>query len=70
MSAGGSCFPNPEAMARFKQDHFEKPFIYQQIGSLVEYLVVGQDDAEPVVSGDIELASLGLRLSLEDLHRS
>ena len=75
-----------EVMTRFKQDHFEKRFIYQQIGSLEEYLVVGQDAAEPaawvyrrengwtmpepIVSGEIELASLGLRLSLEELYRS
>ncbi len=75
-----------EVMTRFKQDHFEKLFIYQQIESLEEYLIVGQDSAEPVAwlyrretgwtmpepiaSGEIELASLDLRLSLEDLHRS
>ncbi len=75
-----------EAMTRFKQDHFEKLFIYRQIESLEEYLIVGQNSAEPVAwlyrretgwampepvaSGGIELASLDLRLSLEDLYRS
>jgi Uma2 family endonuclease len=75
-----------EVMTRFKQDHFEKLFIYQQIESLEEYLIVSQDPAEPrawvyrradgwampepIVAGEIELASLDLRIPLADLYLS
>jgi Uma2 family endonuclease len=69
-----------EVMTNFKEDHFGKLFIYQQIESLQEYLIVGQDPEqpkawlyrraehwampEPVTTGRIELASLELRLPL------
>ena len=75
-----------EVMTRFQQDHFEKLFIYQQIASLEEYLIVSQDPTEPrawvyrradgwampepIVAGEIALASLGLRLPLADLYLS
>lgn len=75
-----------EVMTRFNQDHFEKLFIYQQIESLEEYLIVSQDPVEPrtwvyrradgwampepIVAGEIELASLGLRIPLADLYLS
>ena len=73
-----------EAMSNFKQDHFEKMFIYRQIESLEEYLIVSQDPAlseawvyrrntgwampEPITAGEIELVSIGLRLPLAVLH--
>ena len=72
-----------EVMTNFKQDHFEKLFIYQQIESLQEYLIVGQNPErpqawlyqrnqnwvmpEPIVSGEIELPSLDLRFPLAGL---
>ena len=75
-----------EVMTSFRQDHFEKMFVYQQIESLEEYLIISQDAAkpeawiyrrdagwampDPITSGDIELASIGLRLSLETLYAS
>lgn len=75
-----------EVMTRYKQDHLEKLFVYGQIESLEEYLIVSQDPGnpaawvyrresdwkmpEPLASGDIELASIGLTLSLEELYRS
>jgi len=75
-----------EVMTRFKTDHFEKLFIYQQIESLEEYLVLSQNPEEPaawlyrrsdgwkmpepIKVGEIELASLDLRISLEELYRS
>jgi Uma2 family endonuclease len=75
-----------EVMFRFKTDHFEKLFIYQQIGTLEEYLVLSQNPEEPaawlyrraegwkmpapVTAGEITLASLGLNLTLEELYRS
>jgi len=73
-----------EVMTRFKQDHFEKLFIYQQIASLEEYLILDQDPAtpqawvyrrenhwimpEPITSGEITLTSIDLSLRLEDLY--
>jgi Uma2 family endonuclease len=73
-------------MSRFKTDHFEKLSIYQQIGTLEEYLVLSQNPEEPaawlyrraegwkmpapVTAGEITLASLGLNLTLEELYRS
>jgi Uma2 family endonuclease len=75
-----------EVMSRFKTDHFEKLFIYQQIGTLEEYLVLSQNAEEPaawiyrraedwkmpepISAGEITLASLGLSLTLEELYRS
>lgn len=73
-----------EVMTRFKQDHFEKLFIYQQIEILEEYLIVSQDPAdqrawvyrradgwvmpEPITGGGVELASIDLRIPLADLY--
>lgn len=75
-----------EVMTRFKTDHFEKLFVYQQIESLEEYLVLSQDAEQPAAwvyrradgwkmpeairSGDVALASLGLSLTLGELYRS
>jgi len=75
-----------EVMTRFKTDHFEKLFIYEQIESLEEYLVLSQDAGQPaawvyrraegcqmpeaIQAGEVELSSLGVRLSLEELYRS
>lgn len=73
-----------EVMSDFKQDHFEKLFIYQQIESLEEYLIISQDPTEPrawiyrrgeqwampkpIREGEIGLVSIGLTLRLEDLY--
>ncbi len=75
-----------EVMTRFKQDHFEKLFIYQQIESLEEYLVIGQDPEEPqawvyrrdlewkmpkaITEGDIHLPSIDLTLPLGEMYRA
>lgn len=75
-----------EVMSRFNPDHFEKLFIYKRLPSLEEYLVLDQDPdeprawlssrqtgwemPEPVTDGELELASIGLKLSLADLYRA
>lgn len=75
-----------EVMSSFKQDHLEKLFIYMQIESLEEYLIVDQDPEKPrawlykrsenwempeaVTSGEIHLASIGLTLTLADLYKA
>lgn len=75
-----------EVMSSFKQDHLEKLFVYQQIPSLEEYLVVGQDPENPqawlyrretgwkmppaTTEGEIRLESIGLTFGLEDVYRA
>ena len=75
-----------EVMSRFKTDHLEKLFIYQQIESVEEYLIVDQDPEEkqawvyrrnenwempaPIKEGEIVLESIGLTLQLSDLYQS
>lgn len=75
-----------EVMTRFQTDHFEKLFIYQQIESLEEYLVLSQDAAQPAAwlyrrtdgwkmpeairSGAVHLSSIDLGLTLEELYQS
>jgi Uma2 family endonuclease len=75
-----------EVMTRFKTDHFEKLFVYKQIESLEEYLVLSQDADQPAAwiyrradewkmpeairSGAVELSSIGLSLTPEELYRS
>jgi Uma2 family endonuclease len=75
-----------EVMSSFKQDHFEKLFVYQQIASLEAYLVVDQDPGRPrawlyrrengwkmppaLTGGEIRLQSIDLTLVLENLYRA
>ncbi len=75
-----------EVMSRFKTDHFEKLFIYQQIAILEEYLIVDQNPneqrawlyqrdqhwamPEPLTEGEIHLESIDLTLELGSLYLS
>ncbi|MFT5469261.1 MAG: Uma2 family endonuclease [Verrucomicrobiales bacterium] len=72
-----------EVMSRYKTDHLEKLFVYQQIGSLEEYLIVDQDFSDPKAwiyrratnwdqelikpGGLIELPSIGFSIALDGL---
>ena len=73
-----------EVMTSYKNDHLEKLFIYQQIETLKEYLVIDQNPETPrawiyrcsenwampapVESGEIRLDSIDLTLDLADLY--
>ncbi len=73
-----------EVMTDYKQDHVEKLFAYQQIGSLEEYLVIDQEPKRPrawiyrretgwkqedgAPDGVLRLASLGFETQLRDLY--
>lgn len=73
-----------EVMSNYKTDHLEKLFVYQQIPSLEQYLVISQDaDAhkawlyqratqwdqeDGAPDGVIELSALGFSMKLEDAY--
>lgn len=75
-----------EVMSNYKKDHLEKLFVYQQIGSVEEYLIVDQDFSAPKAwiyrrstnwdqesikpGGMIELPSIEFTLALDELYAS
>lgn len=73
-----------EVMTDYKADHVEKLFAYQQIESLEDYLIIGQEAAKPEAwiyrrkngwqkeegapQGVVGVDSLGFRTALADLY--
>lgn len=73
-----------EVMSNFNKDHLEKLFVYQQIPSVEDYLIINQDfedpkawvyrratdwDGELIKPGEvIELPSIEFSVSLDDLY--
>ncbi|MFT5468298.1 MAG: Uma2 family endonuclease [Verrucomicrobiales bacterium] len=75
-----------EVMSDYKKDHLEKLFVFQQIPSVEEYLIIDQDFSEPKAwiyrraanwkqervepGGEIELPSIAFSITLDELYES